>query len=53
MKRLKSTQDAYRKFYTMPLDEMNNISPTNEAEELAQHLCRYFKTLENYLGSAD
>ena len=53
MNRLRETQEAYRKYYTMALDDMNNIAPTNEAEELAQHLCRYFKTLENYLGSAD
>jgi len=50
---LKDTQDAYRKFYTQSLEDINNIVPKNEAEELAVHLCKYFKTMENYLGSAD
>lgn len=53
LKRLKDTQDAYRKFYTQSLEDINNIVPKNEAEELAVHLCKYFKTIENYLGSAD
>ena len=53
LKRLKETQEAYKKFYTMWLDAVNNIAPKNEAEELAQHLCRYFKTLERHLWSAD
>lgn len=53
MERLADTKKAYEKFYTMSLDSLNNIKPKNEAEELAQHLCRYFKTIENYLGSAD
>ena len=53
LKRLKDTQDAYRKFYTQSLEDINNIVPKNEAEELAVHLCKYFKTMENYLGSAD
>jgi len=33
----------------MGLDAINNIAPKNEAEEMAQHLCRYFKTLERHL----
>jgi hypothetical protein len=46
MKRLADTQEAYRVFYTKSLEEVNNIKPKNEAEELAKHLCKYFKTIE-------
>ena len=53
LKRLKDTQDAYKVFYTKSLEEVNNIKPKNEAEELAKHLCKYFKTIEWHLGSVD
>lgn len=53
MKRLADTQEAYRVFYTKSLEEVNNIKPKNEAEELAKHLCKYFKTIEWHLGSVD
>lgn len=53
LKRLKDTQDAYKVFYTKSLEEVSNIKPKNEAEELAKHLCKYFKTIEWHLGSVD
>lgn len=53
LKRLEEVKEAYWRFYNMGLDAINNIAPKNEAEEMAQHLCRYFKTLERHLWSAD
>lgn len=53
MDRFKQVQEAYKKYYTFNLDWVNSIIPTNEAEEMAQKLARYFKTLEWYLGSVD
>ena len=53
LKRLAQVQEAYKRFYTMWLEWVENITPKNEAEEMAKHLCRYFKTIERHLWSAD
>ena len=53
VKRLRDVQEAYSKFYPMNIASLNSITPTSKAEDLALKLAKYFKQLENQLGSVD
>ncbi len=53
-KRLKEVQNAYREYYKLSLDRLSTISgPSTPAEWLALNIAKYFKALEDSLGSID
>lgn len=53
VKRLWDVKEAYSRFYPLSIAKMNGIKPATKAEDLALKLAKYFKQLENQLGSAD
>lgn len=53
MERYAKVKNIYAQYYSLGLDRLNKIKPTNKAEDLALKLAKYFKTLEQHLWSAD